>query len=83
MMKVPVALKGDSIQIGKPQPLFSLRDAWPGWHDAVRASSNAGPRYDVLPDGRFVMIRRVEQETREIVLVQHWFEEVKRLFQTR
>ena len=83
MMKVPVALKGDSIEIGMPQPLFSLRVPGPDGTTLYVGSGNIGSYYDVLPDGRFVMIRRVEQETREIVLVQHWFEDVKRLFQTQ
>lgn len=35
---------------------------------------------DVLPDGRFVMIRRLDQSgTREIVLIQTFVEELKRL----
>jgi len=44
-------------------------------------SANVGPGYDIFPDGqRFVMIRGADpQGTREIVLVQHWFEELRRL----
>jgi hypothetical protein len=34
---------------------------------------------DILPDGRFVMVRSPDQSTaREIVLVRNWFEELKR-----
>ena len=41
---------------------------------------NGGIGYDVLPDGRFVMVRRPDQSTtREIVVVRNWFEELKRL----
>jgi Tol biopolymer transport system component len=83
LMKVPVTRNGDSIELGKPQPLFNLSVPRPDGTARYLASSNMGPNYDVLPDGRFVMIRWVEQDAREIVLVQHWFEEVKRLFQTR
>ena len=47
-------------------------------------SGNSGIRYDVLPDGRFVMIRGPDPNAaREIVVVQHWFEELKRLVPTR
>jgi serine/threonine-protein kinase len=83
MMKAPVVVSGDSMQVGKPQPLFDLRVPGPDGVVQYALSTNAVSAYDVLPDGRFVMIRRVEQDAREIVLVQHWFEEVKRLFQTR
>ena len=37
---------------------------------------NGGVAYDVLPDGRFVMVRQPAQlATREIVLLQNWFGE--------
>ena len=44
-------------------------------------SSVSGTSYDVLPDGqRFLMVRRAAEEgTREIVLVQNWFVELRRL----
>jgi hypothetical protein len=36
--------------------------------------------YDIFPDGqRFVMIRGADARDREIVLVQNFFEEVRRL----
>ena len=43
-------------------------------------SNNWGPQYDVFPDGKqFVMVRGADPlGTREIVLVQNWFEELKR-----
>jgi hypothetical protein len=48
-------------------------------------STNPGAEYDILPDGkRFVMLRGADPTgTREIVLVQHWFEELKRLVPTK
>jgi len=43
-------------------------------------SGNGGPGYDILPDGRFVMSSGADPAgTREIVLVQHWFEELRRV----
>ena len=40
-------------------------------------SVNSGVEYDVLPDGRFVMVRGPDPtNTREIV-VQNWFEETE------
>ncbi len=41
-----------------------------------------GPNYDVSPDGeRFLMIKQVQSvsATPQIVIVQNWFEEVRRL----
>jgi hypothetical protein len=39
------------------------------------------PNFDVAPDGRFVMIRRSEEETstREIRVILNFFDELKRL----
>ena len=50
-------------------------------NQAVCLQQQRGLRYDVFPDGRrFVMIRGPDQEgTREIVVVQHFLEEVNRL----
>ena len=44
--------------------------------------TQGGPNYDVSPDGdRFLMIRPVEDvsATPQIIVVQNWFEELKRL----
>jgi hypothetical protein len=47
-------------------------------------SGNSGGEYDILPDGRFVMVWCADPTgTREIVLVQHWFEELKRVLPTK
>ncbi|MDA2925063.1 hypothetical protein MYX65_10525, partial [Acidobacteria bacterium AH-259-L09] len=45
------------------------------------------PSYDVGPDGRFLMIQRVEQTEEasaptQLIIVQNWFEELKRLVPT-
>jgi len=42
------------------------------------------PTYDVAPDGRFLMLREGEsakilETPQQIILVQNWFEELKRL----
>ena len=40
------------------------------------------PNYDVGPDGRFLMIKDEEPEVGQIIVVQNWFEELKRLVPT-
>ncbi|MGH9257023.1 MAG: hypothetical protein ACRD3C_20885, partial [Vicinamibacterales bacterium] len=82
LMVVSVATVGDTLRLGKPMPLLDMRV--PGSTGAIEqyaGSNNGGLRYDVFPDGkRFVMIRGADpQGTREIVLVQNFFEEVRRL----
>ena len=39
------------------------------------------PHYDIAPDGRFLMIKESEEAERrnELIVVENWFEEVKRL----
>ena len=39
--------------------------------------------YDVAPDGRFLMIKYEPHALTELVLVQNWFEELKRRVSTR
>ncbi len=81
MMTVSATPEGASLRLGKPVGLFDLRVTGPaGAIEQYALSSNQGATYDVLPDGRFVMIRGPGPGgTREIVVVQHWFEELKRL----
>ena len=82
LMAVSVTSDGDSLRLAKPVPLFDLRVPGPtGAIEQYRGGGNVGSAYDILPDGkRFVMIRGADpQGTREIVLVQNWFEELKRL----
>jgi eukaryotic-like serine/threonine-protein kinase len=81
MMAVAVTPEGASLRLAPPVPLFDLRVTGPaGAIEQYVVSSNGGVRYDVLPDGRFVMIRRADPAgIREIVVVQNWFEELKRL----
>jgi serine/threonine protein kinase len=79
MVGVPVSLNADKIRLGTPIPLFNLRVHGPtGLMESYSGSGNHGPGYDVGRDGRFLMIKRFDPgETREIVLVQNWFEELK------
>jgi len=81
MMAVAVTPDGASLRLAKPVPLFDLRVTGPTGvieQYVDRLSSGAG--YDILPDGRFVMVRGPDPiGTREIVLVLNWFEELKRL----
>ena len=81
MMAVAVTPAGASLRLGRPMPLFDLRVPGPaGGIEEYAIVSNSGAGYDVLPDGRFVMVRGADPSgTREIVLVHHWFEELKRL----
>ena len=47
--------------------------------------ANGGPNYDVSPDGeRFLMIKQVENSavTPQIIIVENWFTELKRLAPT-
>jgi hypothetical protein len=85
MMAVSVAPDGTSVSLGKPAPLFEFRlPALSGGAAQYAGGGNAGTGYDVLPDGRFVMIRRADPAgTREIVLVQNFVEELKRLAPTK
>lgn len=49
-----------------------------------RRGGNGGPEYDVAPGDRHLMLRNPGlQLATEIVLVQHWFEELRRLAPTR
>ena len=80
-LAVSVAANGASLRLGKPVPLFDLRTAGPAGEALPYKSfgGNSGPDYDVLPDGRFVMIRSTAPtDIREIVVVQNWFEALKR-----
>lgn len=81
MMAVTVAPDGASLSLGRPTALFDQRvPGSSGATEEYTQSGNVGVAYDVLPDGRFVMVRGADPSgSREFVLVQHWFEELKRL----
>jgi len=76
----PSALMAVSVQTspvfaaGTPREVFSLSDY-------VLAGSR-GIKYDVAPDGRFLMLKDesgVSGSQERFVVVQHWFEELRRL----
>lgn len=82
MQAVTVQVAGDSLQLSRPVSLFSMTVPGPaGIVLQYGGAGNAWRDYDVLPDGRFVMIRNTfsSADNREIVLVQNWLEEVNRL----
>ena len=82
LMVVSVTVDRGGVRLGKPTPVFDMRTPGPtGAVEQYANSANSGVRYDIFPDGqRFVMIRQADsQGTREIVLVQNWLEEVKRI----
>jgi Tol biopolymer transport system component len=71
MMAVDISTQS-SFSVGKPQMLFE------GQYEPTPATV---PNYDVSPDGqRFLMIKSSEQtaSSTQIVVVQNWFEELKR-----
>ena len=77
LMSVPVSVDGSTLKLGAPSRVVSLALAG---GDEYGRSAYWGPEYDVFPDGDFVMLRGPGPGTaREIVLVQHWFEELKRM----
>lgn len=45
----------------------------------VYGRQTPGAGIDILPDGRFMLARTPKADNREIVIVQNWFDEVRRL----
>jgi Tol biopolymer transport system component/predicted Ser/Thr protein kinase len=76
MMRVPVETE-PTFRKGRPEVLFEGRYAVNEIVPGLRF-------YDVSPDGQgFVMVQRGEpQEEAQLVLVQNWFEELKRIVPT-
>ena len=78
MLTVPVQ-SGTTLVAGRSQVLFDF---------PMVAPAGGSRRYDVAPDGRFLIIRGDQPEAgggtvTQIVLVQNWFEELKRLVPTK
>jgi hypothetical protein len=74
MMAVPVQL-GKTLIAGRPQVLFEF---------AIHQIRGGSRSYDIGPDGRFLIIGSDQAEIAggtapQIVVVQNWFEELKRL----
>lgn len=72
---VAVRVRTDPVfTVMTPGPLFNLA--------GYVLAGQRGVRYDVGPDGRFLLLKSVspgEDPRRGIVLVQHWTEDLKRL----
>ena len=69
---------GTTLVAGRPQVLFEF---------AIVVASGRRP-YDIAPDGRFIIIRSGQADAGvgtapQIVVVQNWFEELKRLVPTK
>ncbi|MDO9318301.1 MAG: hypothetical protein Q7V56_08885 [Gammaproteobacteria bacterium] len=81
MLRVAVTVGPGGLQLGSPEPLFDMRYTSPdGTVYSYAAGDNGiGAGYDILPDGRFVLLRSPEPDNREVVIVQNWFDEVRRL----
>jgi hypothetical protein len=79
MMSLPVRARGTVWAVGSPTRLFSGPY---GTRDGQMAT--AGPQYDTLDGQRFLMLKSeapasARPESSEIIVVQNWLEELKRL----
>ena len=85
IMAVPFSVKGGAPDLGLPRVVVSRQTTGPSGAAAVyTGSNNQGAGYDVLPDGRFLVVRQPDPHgLREMVVIQDWFEELKRLVPVR
>jgi Tol biopolymer transport system component len=72
MMAVKVTPETD-FPIGKPERLFLLPD------EIESRSRGLVRSYDVSNDGQFLMLKRSDRPGDQLIYVQNWFEELKRL----
>jgi serine/threonine protein kinase len=72
MMAVKVTPESD-FPIGKPERLFPLPD------EIESRGRGLVRNYDVSNDGRFLMLKRSGRPEGQLIYVQNWFEELKRL----
>jgi Tol biopolymer transport system component len=82
IVAVPMNATARGLQAGTPRRVFEMRTSGPTGEPAEYLRSDLiGQKWDVLPDGRFLAIRGAATQagSREIAVVQNWFEEVKRL----
>jgi serine/threonine-protein kinase len=82
MMSVSVTETAETLNLGPPTPVFPLRVTGPtGIVEQYVRGNNTGAGYDIFPDGqRFVMVRDPDpRDAREIIVVQNWFTELKKL----
>jgi Tol biopolymer transport system component len=71
MMAVQIGADPNS-PVGRPEQLFKLEGSY-------RTAGNLGRYYDISKDGRFLMLKRVEDGEFRLICVQNWFEELKRV----
>ena len=72
MMSVAVRDQGGRFEAAAPRPLFSLQVDEPGSHNVRHV-------FDVSPDGeRFLLIRRAEGGTDDLVIALNWTSVLKR-----
>jgi hypothetical protein len=85
MYAVSVTPDGASLRLGRPVAVFDLDTTTSTGEPAIYVvGSNRGVEYDVLPDGRFVIVRQPDQRTtREIVLLRNWLGGQQRLEPTK
>jgi Tol biopolymer transport system component len=62
-----------ALRFGEPQTLFQA---------PLRRESRGETTYDVAPDGRFIALLDASEESACLVVVENWFEELKRLAPT-
>jgi eukaryotic-like serine/threonine-protein kinase len=78
MLAVPVQSGTTTLVAGRPQVLFEF---------AMLVQGAGNRPYDIAPDGRFLVIRSGQAESGvgtapSMIVVQNWFEELKRLVPT-
>jgi hypothetical protein len=84
IMAVPFSVKNGTPDLGLPRVVVSRRTTGPSGAAVYTGSNNQGAGYDVLPDGRFLVVRQPDPHgVREMVVIQDWFEELKRLVPAR
>jgi len=68
-----VKIKADpNTPVGTPEQLFTLEGPY-------LTAGNLWRTYDISRDGRFLMHRRIEDAEAQLICVQNWFEELKKL----
>jgi hypothetical protein len=77
LYEVSVTPDGRRLRLGDPVKVLDMRvPGAGGTMEEYTFSTNIGNSYDILPDGRFVMIRGTDVRSREIVVVQNWIREL-------
>jgi len=74
MMAVQIGSEPDS-SLGTPEQLFVFDGRY-------STAGNLGRTYDISKSGRFLMLKRSEDIELQLICVQNWFEELKRMVPT-